>query len=51
MAAMSLGIHVYVQKPLAHTITESRMLAKAAKKYNVKTQSEGDRESPVLRPS
>ena len=42
---------VYVQKPLAHTITESRMLAKAAKKYNVKTQREGDRESPVLRPS
>ena len=38
MAAMSLGIHVYVQKPMAHTIAEARMLARAAKKYNVKTQ-------------
>ena len=38
MAAMSLGINVYVQKPLTHTIKEARMLRDAANKYNVKTQ-------------
>ena len=38
MAAMSLGIHVYVQKPLTHTVAEARMLRDAARKYGVKTQ-------------
>ncbi len=38
MAAMSLGLHVYVQKPLTHTVAEARMLGEAAKKYGVKTQ-------------
>jgi predicted dehydrogenase len=38
MAAIRLGKHVYVQKPLAHTIKEARMLAKAAKDANVVTQ-------------
>lgn len=38
MAAMSLGINVYVQKPMTHTIAEARMLRAAARKYNVKTQ-------------
>ncbi|MGD1009177.1 MAG: Gfo/Idh/MocA family oxidoreductase [Candidatus Aminicenantales bacterium] len=38
MAAIKLGKHVYVQKPLTHTIKEARMLAKAAKEANVVTQ-------------
>ena len=38
LAAMQLGKHVYVQKPLTHDIFEARMLTKAAKKYKVVTQ-------------
>jgi predicted dehydrogenase len=38
MAAMQLGKHVYVQKPLAHDIYEARMLTEAALKYKVVTQ-------------
>jgi len=38
MAAMQLGKHVYVQKPLAHDIYEARMLTEAAVKYKVVTQ-------------
>ncbi len=38
MAAMQLGKHVYVQKPLAHTVSEARMLTEAARRYNVVTQ-------------
>jgi predicted dehydrogenase len=38
MTAIKLGKHVYVQKPLTHTIKEARMLAKAAKDANVVTQ-------------
>ncbi len=38
MAAMSLGKHVYVQKPMTHDIYEARMLTEAAKKYKVVTQ-------------
>jgi predicted dehydrogenase len=38
MAAMQLSKHVYVQKPLTHSIKEARMLAEAAKKYKVITQ-------------
>ncbi|CCH00554.1 oxidoreductase domain protein [Fibrella aestuarina BUZ 2] len=38
MAAMQLGKHVYVQKPLTHNIYEARMLTEAARKYNVVTQ-------------
>lgn len=38
MAAMQMGKHVYVQKPLTHDIYEARMLAEAAKKYKVVTQ-------------
>ena len=37
-AAMQLGKHVYVQKPLAHDIYEARILTQAAKKYKVVTQ-------------
>ncbi|MFH1743552.1 MAG: Gfo/Idh/MocA family oxidoreductase [bacterium] len=38
MAAMQLGKHVYVEKPLAYCVSEVRMLTKAARKYNVATQ-------------
>jgi predicted dehydrogenase len=38
MAAMQLGKHVYVQKPLTHDIYEARMLTKAAHRYKVVTQ-------------
>ena len=38
MAAMQLGKHVYVQKPLTHDVWEARMLTEAAKKYKVVTQ-------------
>jgi len=38
LAAMELGKHVYVQKPLTLTVLEARQLALAAKKYDVVTQ-------------
>lgn len=38
MAAMQLGKHVYVQKPLTHDIYEARKLTEAAKRYKVVTQ-------------
>lgn len=38
LAAMQLGKHVYVQKPLTHDIYEARILTQAAKKYKVVTQ-------------
>lgn len=38
MAAMQLGKHVYVQKPLAHDIYEVRQLAEFARKKNLVTQ-------------
>jgi predicted dehydrogenase len=38
LAAMQLGKHVYVQKPLTHDIYEARVLTQAAKRYNVVTQ-------------
>jgi predicted dehydrogenase len=36
--AMTLGKHVYVQKPLTHTVYESRLLTKLAEKHKVATQ-------------
>jgi len=36
--AMTLGKHVYVQKPLTHSVYESRLLTKLAQKYRVATQ-------------
>jgi hypothetical protein len=36
--AMTLGKHVYVQKPLTHTVYESRLLTKLAAKHKVATQ-------------
>jgi predicted dehydrogenase len=38
MAAMQLGKHVYVQKPMTHTIYEARQLTAAAKRYGVVSQ-------------
>ena len=38
IAAMQLGKHVYVQKPLTHDVFEARMLTEAAKKYKVVSQ-------------
>lgn len=38
MAAMQLGKHVYVQKPLTHDIAEARMLTESAHKYKVVSQ-------------
>jgi len=36
--AITMGKHVYVQKPLTHTVYESRLLTALAKKYKVATQ-------------
>jgi hypothetical protein len=36
--AMTLGKHAYIEKPLSHTVYESRLLAKLAEKYKVATQ-------------
>ncbi len=36
--AMSMGKHVYVQKPLTHTVAEARLLRDTAKKMKVATQ-------------
>ncbi len=38
MAAMQLGKHVYVQKPLTHDIYEARTLTQSAHRYKVVTQ-------------
>jgi predicted dehydrogenase len=38
MAAMQLGKHVYVEKPLAHNVWQLRTLRKAAEQYKVITQ-------------
>jgi predicted dehydrogenase len=38
LAAMQLGKHVYVQKPLTHDVYEARLLTDAAKRYKVVTQ-------------
>ncbi len=36
--AMQMGKHVYVQKPLTHSVYESRMLTEMASQYGVATQ-------------
>jgi predicted dehydrogenase len=38
LAAMELGKHVYVQKPLTHSVWEARKLTEAARHYGVQTQ-------------
>jgi predicted dehydrogenase len=36
--AMKMGKHVYVQKPLTHTVAEARLLARTAREMKVMTQ-------------
>lgn len=36
--ALTMGKHVYCEKPLTHTVYETRLLTKLAKKYRVATQ-------------
>lgn len=36
--ALTMGKHVYCQKPLTHSVYESRLLTNLAKEYNVATQ-------------
>ena len=36
--AIAAGKHVYVEKPLTHSVYESRLLTKLAKKHKVATQ-------------
>ena len=36
--AIAAGKHVYVEKPLTHTVYESRLLTKLAAKHKVATQ-------------
>ena len=38
MMAMKLGKHVYLQKPLTHSVFEARVLTRAASEYGVVTQ-------------
>lgn len=38
IAAMRRGLHVYCQKPLAHTVREARVMAKVARRSGVVTQ-------------
>jgi len=38
LTAMSLGKHVYCQKPLTHSIYEARLMPRAAKHFGVQTQ-------------
>ncbi|HBX45874.1 MAG TPA: oxidoreductase [Porphyromonadaceae bacterium] len=48
--AITMGKHVYVEKPLAHSVYESRLLTNLAKKYRVATQmGNGGASSPGVR--
>ncbi|HXK60938.1 MAG TPA: Gfo/Idh/MocA family oxidoreductase [Acidobacteriota bacterium] len=38
LMAMRLGMHVFCQKPLVHSLYEARLIGKASKKYRVATQ-------------
>ncbi len=38
LMAIEMGKHVYVQKPITHTVTEARLLAEAARRHKVATQ-------------
>ena len=38
LMAIQMGKHVYVQKPLTHSVHEARLLTEAARKYKVATQ-------------
>jgi predicted dehydrogenase len=49
LAAMQAGKHVYVQKPLTHSVYESRVMLEASRRYKVVTQmgNEGHSENTV----
>ncbi|WP_294082253.1 Gfo/Idh/MocA family protein [Proteiniphilum sp. UBA5384] len=48
--AITIGKHVYVEKPLTHSVYESRLLNKLAKKHKVATQmGNGGASSPGIR--
>lgn len=38
LAAIQLGKHVYLQKPMTHSVHEARVITEAAREYNVMTQ-------------
>lgn len=38
MAAIKMGKHVFIQKPMAHSVYETRMLTDTARQYKVATQ-------------
>ncbi len=38
MMAIEMGKHVFVQKPLAHTVEEARLITEAARRHDVVTQ-------------
>ncbi len=48
-AAMREGKHVFIQKPLAHSVYETRVLTETARKYKVATQmgNQGNSSEPV----
>jgi predicted dehydrogenase len=48
LAAMQRGIHVYVQKPIAHTVWEARLMTETARKHKVVTQMGNQGHSGVL---
>jgi predicted dehydrogenase len=47
MSAMYYGKHVYVEKPLTHTVLEVRIIAEAAKQFGVVTQMGNQGQSGV----
>jgi predicted dehydrogenase len=38
LMAIEMGKHVYLQKPITHTVTEARLIAEAARRHKVVTQ-------------
>ncbi|HNV02037.1 MAG TPA: Gfo/Idh/MocA family oxidoreductase [Vicinamibacterales bacterium] len=38
MAAMQRGLHVYVQKPIAHAVWEARLMTETARKHKISSQ-------------
>jgi predicted dehydrogenase len=51
LTAMSLGKHVYCQKPLTYSIEEARLMAKAAAHFRVQTQmgNQAHADEPIRR--
>jgi predicted dehydrogenase len=51
LTAMSLGKHVYCQKPLTHSLYEARLMRRAARYYKVQTQmgNQAHADEPIRR--